>query len=283
MFLIPLGVYILVLFGYPLYYSVSMSFKNLNQITLINGNANFVGFQNYIQAWSSSIIWRSFLNTIQFTVVSIIMQFVIGLLVALLFNRRFPLNRVLRSLILVPWLIPQIVSGAIFNWMFSSTNGVVNQILLDLHIVSTPVNWLLHPESALIVMMITNIWIGIPFNMVLLYSGLQDIPREIYEAAAIDGARGVRSFFYVTLPNLKVIIGIVLMLGLIYTLKVFDIVMSLTQGGPANMTQLLSSWSYTLSFTNLNFGQGAAVANGLIVISLVFTAIYLWINRKTAD
>ncbi len=283
MFLIPLGVYILVLFGYPLYYSVSMSFKNLNQITLINGNANFVGFQNYIQAWSSSIIWRSFLNTIQFTVVSIIMQFVIGLLVALLFNRRFPLNRVLRSLILVPWLIPQIVSGAIFNWMFSSTNGVVNQILLDLHIVSTPVNWLLHPESALIVMMITNIWIGVPFNMVLLYSGLQDIPREIYEAAAIDGARGVRSFFYVTLPNLKVIIGIVLMLGLIYTLKVFDIVMSLTQGGPANMTQLLSSWSYTLSFTNLNFGQGAAVANGLIVISLVFTAIYLWINRKTAD
>jgi len=282
-FLAPLVVYLALLFGYPLGYSVAISLENVNLQTLVSGGAKFIGLANYIGAWRGPIIWHTFFNTWEFTVASIVLQFAIGMLLAILFNQKFPLRGVLRSLILVPWLIPAVVSGAIFNWMFSSTDGVVNAVLQGLHLINSPINWLLHPESALWVIIITNVWIGIPFNMVLLYSGLQAIPKELYEAASIDGATAWTSFWKITLPNMKAVIGIVLMLGIIYTLKVFDIVMSLTQGGPANLTQLLSTWSYTLSFTNFNFGQGAAVANGLIVIALFFGVIYLWFSKRILD
>ncbi|EPZ53008.1 carbohydrate ABC transporter permease [Alicyclobacillus acidoterrestris] len=282
-FLVPLAVYLLVMFGYPLYYSIVISFQHLNQITVIRGHAPFNGVVNYIAAWSGSGIWHIVANTIEFTVLSIIFQFVIGLLLALLFNRKFPANGFLRALILVPWLIPQLVSGTIFKWMFDSTDGIVNEALLGLHIIHHPISWLLHPQSALIVIVITNIWIGIPFNMVLIYSGLKDVPQELYEAAQIDGAGKWKSFLHITVPSVRTVFAIVLMLGLIYTLKVFDIVMTLTGGGPENATQLLSTWSYTLSFTNFDFGQGAAIANGLIVIALCFTAVYLWFNKRALD
>ncbi|MFB5189498.1 carbohydrate ABC transporter permease [Alicyclobacillus fastidiosus] len=283
LFLVPLGIYLLIMFGYPLYYSIVISFKNLNQITMISGHAPFNGVANYIHAWSGGQIWHTVDNTIEFTVLSIVFQFAIGLLLALLFNRKFPANGFLRSLILVPWLIPQLVSGTIFKWMFDSTDGIINEALVGLHVVHHPISWLLHPQLALIVIIVTNIWIGIPFNMVLIYSGLKDVPHEIYEAAEIDGATKWKSFLHITVPSVRTVFAIVLMLGLIYTLKVFDIVMTLTGGGPENSTQLLSTWSYTLSFTNLNFGQGAAIANGLMIIALIFTGIYLWSNKKALD
>ncbi|MCL6444712.1 MAG: sugar ABC transporter permease [Alicyclobacillus sp.] len=283
LFMLPLIVYLLAMFGYPLYYSLMISFKNMNQITMISGNAHFIGLRNYAQAWSGAQFWHTVYNTIEFTVLSIVFQFTIGLGLALLFNRKFPGSKLLRSLILVPWLIPQLISGTIFKWMFDSTDGIVNQMLLSLHLIHQPVPWLLHGQLALIVIIVTNIWIGIPFNMVLIYSGLQDVPAEIYEAAQLDGASKWKTFLHITIPSVRTVFAIVLMLGLIYTLKVFDIVMTLTGGGPANSTQLLSTWSYTLSFTNLNFGQGAAVANGMMIIALCFTFVYLWFNKKALD
>lgn len=283
LFVLPLIAYLLAIFGYPLYYSLIISFKNMNQITMISGHAHFVGLENYIRAWSGSQFWHTVRNTLEFTVLSILFQFTIGLGLALLFNRKFPGSKVLRSLILVPWLIPQLISGTMFKWMFDSTDGIVNQMLLSLHIIHQPVQWLLHGQLALLVIIATNIWIGIPFNMVLIYSGLQDVPTELYEAAQLDGASKWKSFLHITLPSVRTIFAIVLMLGLIYTLKVFDIVIGLTGGGPADSTQLLSTWSYKLSFTNLNFGQGAAVANGMMIIALIFTFIYLWFNKRTLD
>lgn len=283
LFILPLIVYLVLMFGYPLYYSVVISFKNMNQITMISGHAHFVGLKNYIGAWSGPQFWHTVTNTLEFTVFSLICQFLIGLGLAILFNRKFPGSKFLRSLILVPWLIPQLISGTVFKWMFDSTDGIVNQVLLSLHIVQHPVSWLLHSQLALIVIIVTNIWIGIPFNMVLIYSGLQDVPTELYEAAQLDGASKWKTFLHITIPSVRTIFAIVLMLGLIYTLKVFDIVMALTGGGPANSTQLLSTWSYTLSFTNLNFGQGAAVANGMMIVALAFTFIYLRFNKRALD
>jgi multiple sugar transport system permease protein len=122
---------------------------------------------------------------------------------------------------------------------------------------------------------VANVWIGIPFNMVILYGGLQSIPPQLYEAASLDGAGAWQKFRHVTWPLLRPTTSVVVMLGLIYTIKAFDVVMVLTQGGPANSTQLLSTWSYALSFTNLQFGQGAAVSNVLIVIAMLFALVYL--------
>ena len=132
-------------------------------------------------------------------------------------------------------------------------------------------------------MIIVNIWIGIPFNLTILYGGLQDIPGELYEAGALDGATGWKAFWHITVPNLRPVVSVVLVLGVVYTLKVLDIILGMTNGGPANATQTLAIRSYQESFVNFEFGVGAAFSNILIVISLVFAVIYLRANRRAVD
>ena len=156
-------------------------------------------------------------------------------------------------------------------------------MLGGLGIVDGSPGWLTSTSLALISVIMVNIWIGIPFNTVILFGGLQDIPEELYEAAALDGATGVKQFWSITWPLLRPVINVVLILGVVYTLKVLDIILGLTGGGPANATQTLATQTYNLSFVLFNFGQGAAVANILIAISLVFAFIYLRANRKAID
>jgi multiple sugar transport system permease protein len=208
-----------------------------------------------------------------FTAGSIAGQFTIGLAIALYFQRRFPLSGVLRSLLLLPWLIPLIVSSAVWRWLLDQDNGAVNQLL------GTSTGWLTSTSLALIAVIVVNIWIGIPFNATILYGGLQDIPEELYEAAALDGATGWTAFRYITWPLLRPVVNVVLVLGVVYTLKVIDIILGLTRGGPANATQTIATQSYHLSFVEFDFGQGAALGNMLIAVSLVFAVIYLRRNR----
>ncbi len=132
-------------------------------------------------------------------------------------------------------------------------------------------------------MILVNIWIGIPFNATLLYGGLQDIPEELYEAGALDGATGWRAFWHITWPNLKAVVSVVLVLGVVYTLKVLDIILGLTGGGPANATQTLATQSYQRSFVDFSFGEGAALSNILIVLSMVFAVVYLRSSRRRVD
>ena len=132
-------------------------------------------------------------------------------------------------------------------------------------------------------MIVVNIWIGIPFNVTILYGGLQDIPEDLYEAASLDGATGWKAFRHVTWPLLRPVVSVVLVLGVVYTLKVLDIILGLTNGGPANATQTIATQSYQLSFGQFDFGQGAALGNILIVISLVFAIFYLRANRRAVD
>ena len=136
---------------------------------------------------------------------------------------------------------------------------------------------------ALIAIILVNIWLGIPFNLTLLYSGLQEIPDELYEAGALDGATGWKAFWNITWPNLHAVVSVVIMLGVIYTLKVLDIILGLTQGGPANATQTIALMSYQRSFVEFKFGQGAALSNILILISLVFAIVYLRATRRQVD
>jgi multiple sugar transport system permease protein len=281
LFLVPALVYIVLFFGYPVIKNVTMSFQDYSTKTFFTGEAPWVGIANYVTIIKSSLFTTTLINTALFTVGSIIGQFVIGLALALFFRRKFPLNNVLRSLLLLPWLLPLIASSAVWKWILDQDSGVLNQSLALLHIPAVP--WLSSPNVALIAVVIVNIWLGIPFNVTILYSGLQDIPPELYEAGSLDGATGWKAFRFITWPNLKPVVSVVLVLGVVYTLKVLDIILGLTGGGPANSTETLATNSYQRSFVQFAFGQGAAVSNILIVISLVFAFVYLRINRRAVD
>jgi multiple sugar transport system permease protein len=214
-------------------------------------------------------------NTVLFTIGSLAFQFSIGLALAMFFRRVFPLNGVLRSLLLVPWLLPLVVSGTVWRWMMDYDSGVINETLLHLHLISQPIPWLVSTNMSLVAVILVNVWVGIPFNMVILYGGLQALPEQVFEAAAIDGANSWQRFTRITLPMLRPVVLVVLTLGLIYTVKVFDVIMLVTQGGPANSSQTLTTYAYDLSFSQLSFGQGAAVGNILILVAVVFAGIYL--------
>jgi multiple sugar transport system permease protein len=188
---------------------------------------------------------------------------------------------VLRSLLLLPWLLPLIISAAVWRRMMDSGSGIINQILGSVGV--PPVPWLTSPDVALYAVVLVNVWVGIPFVMVILYGGLQEIPRELYEAANLDGAVGLRLFRSVTWPLLRPVVGIVLMLGFIYTIRVLDIVLALTGGGPANATQTFATEAYQLSFTQFEFGAGAALSNVLIVLSLVVAGFQLRAGRRPSD
>ena len=277
-FLLPAVIFMALFFGYPIVKNVTMSFQEYTTATFYTGEAPWVGLGNYVSVLTSSVFSTAVLNTFLFTVGSIAGQFTIGLALAVFFKRRFPLNGIMRSLILLPWLLPMIVSSAIWKWMLDKDSGVVNQLLQGVGLPAVP--WLTSTSVALIAVVIVNIWLGVPFNMTILYSGLQDIPDELYEAAALDGAVGWRAFRYVTWPLLRPVVSVVLVLGVVYTLKVLDIILGLTGGGPSNATQTLATQSYKLSFTNFEFGQGAALGNVLVLVSVVFAVVYLRLSRS---
>lgn len=283
LFLAPVVIYILLFFGYPIIKNIQMGFQEYGTAAFVTGEAPWVGLDNYIEVVTGSLFQTALTNTALFTVGSIAGQFIFGMLLALFFQRRFPLSGALRSMLLLPWLLPLIASTAVWKWILDQDNGVLNQTLLALNLVSEPVPWLTSPDLALLAVVGVNVWLGIPFNVSLLYSGLQEIPHDLYEAAALDGATGWKAFWHITWPSLRPVVNVVLILGVVYTLKVLDVILGLTGGGPANSTQTLATDSYNRSFVEFSFGTGAAVSNILIVIALVFAVIYLRASRRPVD
>jgi len=281
MFVLPATVYLLVFFAYPIVYNVIFSLQDVNIATFISGNAPWVGLANYATALQSPTFQAAARNTAILTVLSLVFQFGVGMLLALYYNRGFPLAGAMRSLMLLPFLLPFIVTGSAFKWLFTDPNGLVNYLFSDLvHIVPPHTAWLADRQLALPVVILANVWVGIPFNMIILHSGLQGIPAEIYEAAAIDGANRWVRFWRITLPMLRPVISILLILGLIYTVQVFDAPYVLTGGGPADASQTFSILSYQLSFGDFSFGQGAAVGNIMVLITLVLATGYLAAIRR---
>ncbi|WP_245934490.1 carbohydrate ABC transporter permease [Arthrobacter psychrolactophilus] len=281
MFVVPAGLYMALFFGYPVIKNLVMSLQDYTTKTFFTGEAPWVGLQNYATVISSNLFAPALLNTALFTIISIVGQFAIGLALACFFNRNFPLSRFLRAMLLLPWLLPLIVASATWRSILDQDSGILNQFLGTFGIPAIP--WLTSPDVALIAVILVNIWVGIPFNVTLLYGGLQDIPSELYEAGQLDGATGWKAFRHITWPNLRPVVSVVLILGVVYTIKVLDIILGLTNGGPANATQTIAVRSYQESFVNFEFGVGAAFSNILIVISLVFAVIYLRANRRAVD
>ena len=277
-FSLPALVYMLVFIGYPIVQNILLSLKNVNVYTFSDKSAQkFVGLQNYIELFTdpNSVLLDSIGKTLIFTIGSIFFQFIIGFGLALLFNKKFPGCSFFRGVTMISWLLPVTVAGLLFKFMFAVSGGIINQFLTALHLINAPVEWLLNPGTATVAIIVANIWIGIPFNMMLILTGLTTIPDEVYESASIDGANGIQRLFMITIPMIKQAIMSVLTLGFVYTFKVFDLVWVMTKGGPVNSTQLVSTYAYRLSFEEFEFSNGASAANVLFLILLFVGFFYI--------
>jgi multiple sugar transport system permease protein len=274
-FVLPAVVYMLVFIGYPTVYNWIISFQEVTARTLGNNVYKLIGFSNFNEIFKDHSFWRSMRNTFYYTVWCLVFQFSLGFVFALFFQKQFILSKPLRGFIVISWILPITVTALTFKFMFAQDNGIINRVLLYFGFINKPVGWLIHGKTAMWALIIANSWIGIPFDMLLLVTGLNNIPKEIYEAAAIDGTSAMQRFIKITVPMLKPTIMSVLTLGFVYTFKVFDLVYVMTDGGPVDATEVLSTYSYKLSFQMFHFGTGAAAANILFICLLAIALLYI--------
>jgi multiple sugar transport system permease protein len=256
-----------------------MSLHDVNVSTFLGGNEPWVGPANYRTLFDDPAFWKAVRLSVVFTAGSIVFQFAIGFLLALLFSRPFPGSNVMRSMLLLGWLLPTIVSGSIYRWMLDGDFGVINYALKTLGLIDENTYWLIDVKTALAGTILANIWVGIPFNMLLLLAGLNQISPTLYEAASIDGATAWRRFWDITLPLMRPVSLSIILLGLIYTFKVFDLIYVMTRGGPVDATTVLPIYTYQLTFQFFRFGEGAAAATVLLVGLLGVAVAYLWFSR----
>ncbi len=280
LYAMPAFLYMLYFAGYPIVSNIILSLQNVTVRNLVRGSKEFIGFDNYIKLMQDAVFLRALFNTLLFTVSCLVVQFLIGFALALLFQKDFPFARPVRGLLMIPWMIPMTVTALIFKFMFSTDVGIINYFLKSAGLISENIQWLTSPSTAMTAVIIANIWIGIPFNTILISTGLTTIPLELYESAAIDGANGRQKFFKITLPLMRTTIESLLVLGFIYTFKVYDMVYVMTGGGPVNSTHLLSTYSYKLSFEMFQYSLGSSAANVLLVILLLVGVVYLKITMK---
>lgn len=278
LFALPAFIYMLIFIGYPIVSNVILSLQNVTVKNLAHGERLFIFLDNYKKLFQDDVFIKALWNTLEFTIICLIFQFIIGFALALFLNKKFTFAKPVRGLLMIPWMIPMTVTALVFKLLFAGDIGIVNYLLRNIGLIQENIDWLTNPKTAMSVIIAANVWIGIPFNTILLSTGLTTIPQELYESASIDGAGTVQKFWKITLPLLRPTIESVLVLGFIYTFKVYDLVYVLTGGGPVNSTHLLSTYSYKQSFELFNYSMGSAVANVLLIILLIVGSFYLKIT-----
>ncbi|MFF7640073.1 ABC transporter permease subunit [Streptomyces canus] len=269
--------------AYPLLYNLWTSVHDVDLGQLLGGAERFNGLDNYRAVAEDPAFWHSVRLSLVFTLASLLLQFTIGFALALLFARPFPFNGLLRSLLLVAWLLPPVVSGTLFRWMLDADSGAYNALLQAVGLNGLSHDWLTDPSTSMAGVVFANVWVGVPFNMLLLLVGLHTIDPELHEAAAIDGANAWQRFCHLTLPLMRAVSVTVLLLGLLYTFKVFDLVFVMTGGGPVDATRVLSLYVYEVFFTFFRFGQGAAAGLLLLVLPLLAGAWYVRRLRREEE
>ena len=282
-FILPGFIYILVILGYPLIYNVVLALRNVNVKTFASHTDVFVGLENFKMLIADPTLRKIFRNTLVFTFGCLFFQFTIGFIFALFFSQKFSLAGPIRGLVLVAYMMPMSVTALLGKNMFDVSSGVFNDLLMKMHLIKSPVEWLLSGGTAMAAVIFMNCWVGIPFNMLLLTSGLTGISQDIYESAEVDGASKFQKFIYITLPLVKPAITAVLMLGFIYTFKAFDLQFVMTSGGPLNATDVLGTYSYQLSFTQYEFSKGSASAIILFCCLFIVGLFYLRMIAREDD
>jgi multiple sugar transport system permease protein len=271
--------FLLAMAGLPLVYNVLMSFQQVDMFTLGTLIRPWAGFDNYVAVVQQPEFWLVTRNTLIFVFASMGGQFVIGFGLAIFFAQKFPGAATIRGLFLVSWVMPGLVVGAIWSWILAGDFGVLNAILEALGLIHGPVFWKSDPNYSIWAVVIANIWLGTAFNMLLLAVGLAAIPRDLYEAAELDGANAFQRFWTITLPMMRSTIGAVLSLGLIGTLQQFDLFPAITEGGPANTSTVAGYWSWQMSFQLYDFAKGATISVMMFLLVLFASVIYVRSTR----
>jgi multiple sugar transport system permease protein len=273
---VPLA-FLLSISGLALVYNVVMSFQEVDIFSLATLMRPFAGLKNYATILADPQTGPIIRNTAIFVGGSLAGQFLLGFV--LFFASGFPGATYLRGLFLVSWVMPGLVAGAIWNWILAGDFGVLNYALGALHLTDHAIFWRSDPRYALTSVIIANIWLGTSFNMILLSVGLAAIPKDLYEAAALDGANAVQRFFTITLPMMRATVGALISLGLIFTLQQFDLFAAITDGGPSNSSNVMQYWSWELSFKQYDFARGATVSVMLIVVVVAAALVYVRSTR----
>jgi multiple sugar transport system permease protein len=277
----PALLVIVLLAGYPIVYSAWIS---LHKYSLKRPRIfDFVGLANYQQILQSEEFWSALWITLAFTALAVALVVLLGLVIALLLNHDFPGRNVVRTLILLPWAIPPVVNGLMWQWIYDSKVGALNGLLVSLGVISEYRGWLSDPTSALLALVCADVWNAMPLAVILLLAALQRIPVELYDAARVDGGGGWQLFRYVTFPWLAQPLLIVLILQTLAAIRAFDVIYVLTAGGPGTTTTTLVWKTFLTTFDSLDFGLGNAYAYTISVITLCLALIYFRLLYRRGD
>lgn len=287
-FLLPMLIVLLFVAGYPLLRTIYFSFTNTTLTSLYDGE--WIGFKNYL-SWrtlsSGKIIWYGTLadpawwnavwNTLRFSFVSVTLETILGLMVALVLNAEFKGRGIVRAAILIPWAIPTIVSARMWGWMLNDQYGIINDILLNLGLITEKVAWTASIDTAMISVLIVDVWKTTPFMALLCLAGLQMVPKDIYEAARIDGVHPVKVFFKVTLPLIRPAVMVAVIFRMLDALRIFDLIYVLTPNSKATKTMSVVSRENLIEFDK--FAYGAAQSTLLFAIIAIFVSLYIWLGK----
>ncbi|PDS30267.1 carbohydrate ABC transporter permease [Rhizobium phaseoli] len=260
LFMLPAAAFLVCFLTYPLGLGVWLGFTD----TRIGRDGIFIGMENYQFLADDAVFWLSVFNTILYTVIASALKFALGLWLALLLNQHLPFKSFFRAIVLLPWVVPTVLSALAFWWIYDSQFSIVSWSLMKLGLISGPINFLGDPTNARISVIVANVWRGIPFVAISLLAGLQTIPASLQEAASLDGATSWQRFRYVTLPMLTPIIAVVMTFSVLFTFTDFQLIYVLTKGGPVNATHLMATLSFQRGIPGGQLGEGAAIAVAMV-------------------
>jgi multiple sugar transport system permease protein len=269
-FVLPGVILLILVLGWPAITSILYSFE-----TEKTGDAAYT-LVNYKSLIKDPFFKTTFWNTAVFVFFSVAAPMILGLAVALVLNSALPAKPMFRVIALLPWVIPDVVAGIIWKWMFDPIYGALNDLLIKIGLLNTPIEWLSNPKLAMISAILVNLWRGFPFVMLILLAGLQAIPRHLYEAAAIDGAPKLQQFIHITLPGLKKMIVVALALDIVWEVRRFGLIQAMTQGGPGVLTEVLSTYTYKQYFQFFRFEYASAISVVMTVVLLIVSLPYIW-------
>jgi multiple sugar transport system permease protein len=259
-FMMPAAAFLVLFLAYPLGLGIWLSFTDAR----IGRGGDFVGFENYEWLWDDSVFWLSVFNTLLYTIVASAVKFAVGLYLALLLNQHLPFKAILRAVVLIPFIVPTVLSAIAFWWLFDSQFSIISWTLKKAGLISQNINFLGDVWNARWSVIFANIWRGVPFVAITLLAGLQTVQPSLYEAATIDGASRWQMFRYITYPLLTPIIAVVMTFSVLFTFTDFQLIWVLTRGGPVNATHLMATLSYQRAILGGYLAEGAAIATAMI-------------------
>lgn len=277
LYVMPVLILLLIMYGYPLIKSIIMSLQDYKLTS--SGSAPFNDFANFKKMFSDTDFLLLLKNSLIYVIISVVAQFVLGLILALCLKTKFRGRGIYQSIVFLPWAFSSFVVGLMFRWSFNGEYGVVNDILMKMGIIKENVAWLGTPGLSLAVVIIAMIWMGIPFFGIMVLAALQSVPDDIYEAADIDGCGMFRKFFSLTLPYIKPTIIMTVLLRTIWIFNSFDLIVIITGGGPVNYSQTLPSYMYSKAFASYDFGLASAFGVLLIVILGIYAVLFLKLSN----